>query len=107
MTAADLEARFDAIFAAVRHCSKTDVWERVQRINFLLEEQNDSARIRAAERMERLNDRLRAFENGPRGEAYGRAREHLMRSWRHLMHGDDVQARACLALAADCCDDMA
>jgi|ERR1700722_10361868 hypothetical protein len=107
MAAADLEARFDAIYAAVRHCSKTDVWERVQSIIFLIEEQTDSSRIRAAGKMERLNDRLRMFANGPRGEAYVQAREHLMGSWRYLMRGNYAQARACLESAAHCCDDMA
>jgi hypothetical protein len=107
MTAAEIEARFDAIFAAVRHCSKTDVWERVQTISLLLEQQNETAPIRAAERMERLNDRLQMFAKGPRGEAYAEAREHLMQSWRYLMRGNYAQARACLALAAECCDDMA
>jgi hypothetical protein len=107
MTAADLEARFDAIYAAVRHCSKTDLWERVQSIIFLLEEQSDTARIEAAQQMERLNDRLQMFASGPRGEAYGQARQHLMSSWRHLMRGNYSQARSALASLADCCDDMA
>jgi hypothetical protein len=104
---ADIDARLDAIFASVRNCSKTDVWERVQRINFLLEEQSDSARIRAVGQMERLNDRLRIFAKGSRGDAYAHAREHLLCSWRHIMRGNYAEARDCLASAADCCDDMA
>jgi hypothetical protein len=103
----DTDAQLDAIFAAVRHCSKTDLWERIQRIDFLLEEQTDVARIRAVQRMERLNDRLRTFAKGARRDAYERAREHLLSAWRQIMRGNYPKARACLAQAAECCDDMA
>lgn len=105
-SSSDIEARLDAIFAAVRNCSKTDVWERVQRIDFLLEDQSDTSLLRAVDQMERLNDRLRTFAKGPRSQAYLQAREHLLSCWRQVMRGNYPKARACLALAADCCDDM-
>jgi hypothetical protein len=83
------------------------VWERIQAIDLLIEQRHPADLIRAAELMERLNDRLRTFTGCARAHAYGGARAQLLDAWRHLMRGDYPRAHECLALASACCDDMA
>jgi hypothetical protein len=101
-----IDAKFDAIFAAVRHCSKEKVWARIQLIHQLLENENDIEIVEAVNRMESLLERLQSFGTGSRSQVYRRARGQLLSSWRYVMRGDYSQACKFLEVAADCCRDM-
>ena len=101
------DARLDAIFAAVRHCSKSALSARIHLIVRLLATHEDSSIITAVNHMEWLIEKLRLFSRKPRGEVYGRTRTHILTAWRHVMRGDYDQACRHLRLAVDCCHDMA
>jgi hypothetical protein len=101
------DARLDAIFAAVRHCSKSALSTRIHLIVRLLSTHEDCSIITAVNHMEWLIEKLRLFSRKPHGEVYERARTHILMAWRQVMRGEYDEACKHLRLAVGCCHDMA
>ena len=97
------DARFDELFATVRHCSAASVWDRIQLITLAVEDADEYCLTTAVEQLELLLERLRYFSKGSPRHPYEKVRVQLLRAWRYIMRGEYSRACAFLHAAAECC----